>query len=468
MNTIVAPVVVFLGAPLLAVLLSLATTHARLLHGLNLATMTGLVVSEIALIQQVLAHGPQTALWGLVYIDALSAFILFIVTFIGLACSLYTWTYLDDYMARGMITPKRLSRFFVLFHGFLLAMIVATMANSLGVLWVAIEGTTLATTFLIAFFQKREGLEAGWKYLILCSVGIALALFGTVLTYYSSVRVLGDESTALNVTKLLEVAGQLDPHVLKLAFIFLFVGYGTKIGLAPMHAWVPEAYSEAPAPVTAMLAGVLETVAVYAVLRSKAIMDQALPPAFTGNLLVLFGLISFVVAALFILIQRDYKRLFAYSSVEHMGLAMIGFGVGGPWEHSVVCSICSTMHWRSRWRFSRRGTCIAGMPPVKSARCGDWRTFNRSRRWRCSSQDWPWSGCRRSRCLPARSWSYRHWPLRVLPLTRCIWEDSLRSSLPTMCAVSRLSRCSSCLRWPCSGASPIAWSRWCGAPRRMA
>jgi hydrogenase-4 component F len=330
MNTIATPVAVFLGAPLLAAVLSLAITHARLLHGLNLATMTAIVVSEIALIQQVLAHGPVTALWGLVYIDALSAFVLFIVTVIGLSCSFYTWAYFDDYVARGVITPRRLSRFFVLFHVFLFAMIVATMANSLGVLWVAIEGTTLATTFLIAFFRKREGLEAGWKYLILCSVGIALALFGTVLTYYSSVRVLGDESTALNVTKLLEVAGHLDPHVLKIAFIFLLVGYGTKIGLVPMHAWLPDAYSEAPAPVTAMLAGVLETVAVYAVLRSKAIMDQALPPAFTGNLLMLFGLISFVVAALFILIQRDYKRMFAYSSVEHMGLAMVGFGVGGP------------------------------------------------------------------------------------------------------------------------------------------
>jgi hydrogenase-4 component F len=330
MNSIAVPVAVFLGAPLLAAVLSLATTHARLLHGLNITTMIGMLVSEIALIQQVLAHGPVTALWGLVYIDALSTFILFIVTVIGLSCSLYTWAYFDDYVARGAITPRRLSRFFVLFHAFLFAMIVATMANSLGVLWVAIEGTTLATTFLIAFFRKREGLEAGWKYLILCSVGIALALFGTVLTYYSSVRVLGDESSALNVTKLLEVAGQLDPHVLKLAFIFLLVGYGTKIGLVPMHAWLPDAYSEAPAPVTAMLAGVLETVAVYAVLRSKAIMDQALPQAFTGNLLMLFGLISFVVAAFFILIQRDYKRLFAYSSVEHMGLAMVGFGVGGP------------------------------------------------------------------------------------------------------------------------------------------
>jgi len=330
MHTIGVPVVVFLCAPLLAAVLSMATTHVRLLHGFNLATMTGMVVSELALIQQVLAHGPATALWGLVYVDALSTFILFIVTVIGLSCSLYTWAYCDDYVARGVIAPRRLSRFFVLFHAFLFAMIVATMANSLGVLWVAIEGTTLATTFLISLFRTREGLEAGWKYLILCSVGIALALFGTVLTYYSSVRILGDESTALNVTKLLEVAGQLDPHVLKLAFVFLLVGYGTKIGLVPMHAWVPDAYSEAPAPVTAMLAGVLETVAVYAVLRSKTVMDGALPPAFTGNLLMLFGLISFVVAALFILIQRDYKRLFAYSSVEHMGLAMVGFGAGGP------------------------------------------------------------------------------------------------------------------------------------------
>ena len=329
MSAIVAQLAVFLVTPLLAAFLSLATKHARLLHGLNFATMTGLVVSEIALIQQVLAHGSLTALWGLVYIDALSVFILLIITFIGLSCSLYTWAYLDDYVARGAIAPKRLSRFFFLFHVFLFAMIVATMANNLGVLWVAIEGTTLATTFLIAFFRKREGLEAGWKYLILCSVGIALALFGTVLTYYSSIRVLGDESEALNVTKLLEVAGQLDPHVLKLAFIFLLVGYGTKIGLVPMHTWLPEAYTEAPAPVTAMLAGVLETVAVYAVLRSKAIVDQALPTEFSGNLLMLFGFVSFAMAALFILIQRNYKRLFAYSSIEHMGLALMGFGVGG-------------------------------------------------------------------------------------------------------------------------------------------
>ncbi len=325
-----ASVLVFLGAPLLAALLSLMTRHAPVLHGLNLATMLALVISEIAAVRQVSAHGPLTALWGLVYLDGLSVFILFIITAIGLSCSLYTWSYLDDYVARGVVSTRRLSWFFCLFHLFLFAMIAATAANSLGVLWVAMEGTTLATAFLISFFRKREGLEAGWKYLILCSVGIALALFGTVLTYYSSVRVLGDVSAALNVTKLQEVAGQLEPHVLKLAFMFILVGYGTKVGLVPMHTWVPEAYSEAPAPVTAMLAGVLETVAIYAVLRSKAIMDPALPPNFTGNLLIFFGVLSFVVAALFILVQRDYKRLFAYSSIEHMGVAMAGFGVGGP------------------------------------------------------------------------------------------------------------------------------------------
>ncbi|MCP9439834.1 MAG: hydrogenase 4 subunit F [Nitrospira sp.] len=328
-GTSVAPVAIIHGTPIVAAMLSLATTRAPVLHGLNLATMTALVVSELAIVQRVLEQGSFTSLWDFVYLDALSAFILLIITAIGFLCSLYTWSYLDDYVARGAITPRRVSRFFFLFHLFLFTMIAATTANNLGVLWIAMEGTTLATVFLISFFRRREGFEAGWKYLILCSVGIALALFGTVLTYYSSVRVLGDVSAAMNVTTLQDVAHQLDPHVLKLAFLFIVVGYGTKVGLAPMHSWLPEAYSEAPAPVVAMLAGVLETVAVYALLRSKTIVDHALPEHYTGNLLILFGLLSFVVAALFILIQHDYKRLFAYSSIEHMGIAMAGFGVGG-------------------------------------------------------------------------------------------------------------------------------------------
>ncbi len=328
-NTAMLAVSVLLIAPLVAGGLSLLITSSRRLHLVNLTSMGALVLAEVAIARLVLAHGSLTTLGELVYIDALSSLILFIIGTVGLACSLYMRSYMDEQVARGVIAPGRLNLFFFLFHMFLLAMVVATVANSLGVQWVAIEATTLATTFLIAFWRRRESLEAGWKYLILCSVGISLALFGVVLMYYSSLRVLGDVSSALNITQLQQVAAQLDPHILKLAFVFLFVGYGTKVGLVPMHSWLPDAYTEAPAPVAAMLAGVLETVAVYAILRSRGIVDQAVSPEFTGSLLALFGLVSFALAAFFILIQHNYKRMLAYSSIEHMGLAMVGFGVGG-------------------------------------------------------------------------------------------------------------------------------------------
>jgi hydrogenase-4 component F len=327
--TITIAVGLLLLAPLLAGWLSLLIRGSRGLHVVNLVSIATLLGAEFVIGRVVFGRGSVTAFAEIVYIDALSSVILFIIGTVGLACSLYMRSYMDEQVARGVIAPRRLNLFFFLFHMFLLAMVLATVANSLGVQWVAIEATTLATTFLIAFWRRRESLEAGWKYLILCSVGISLALFGVVLMYYSSLRVLGDFSSALNITQLQEVAAQLDPHILKLAFVFLFVGYGTKVGLVPMHSWLPDAYTEAPAPVAAMLAGVLETVAVYAILRCRGIADQALSPEFTGGLLALFGLISFALAAFFILFQHNYKRLFAYSSIEHMGLAMVGFGVGG-------------------------------------------------------------------------------------------------------------------------------------------
>ncbi len=317
-------------APLTAGWLSLLITGSRWLHVTNLISIGTLVAAEVMIARFVFAQGSVTAFGEIIYIDALSSVILFIIGTVGLACSLYMRSYMDEQVARGVIAPKRLNLFFFLFHMFILAMVLATVANSLGVQWVAIEATTLATTFLIAFWRRRESLEAGWKYLILCSVGISLALFGVVLMYYSSLRVLGDVSSALNITQLQQVAAQLDPHILKLAFVFLFVGYGTKVGLVPMHSWLPDAYTEAPAPVAAMLAGVLETVAAYAIIRSRGIVDQAVSLEFTGGLLTLFGLVSFALAAFFILLQHNYKRLFAYSSIEHMGLAMVGFGVGGP------------------------------------------------------------------------------------------------------------------------------------------
>lgn len=322
-------VALLLITPLVASVVSLLLRHSKLLHGINLATMLLLNVALAAVLSRVLREGTVRAFHNLILIDALSAFILLIIAVIGLVSSLYTWSYFEHYRTQGEVTPVRMSRYFFLFHLFMFAMILATVANSLGLLWVAIEATTLATTFLINFFRRKTSLEAGWKYFILCSVGITLALFGTVLMYMSSVRALGGTEATLNLSDLMGIAAQLDPHAVKLAFVFILVGYGTKIGLVPMHAWVPEAYSEAPAPVVAMLAGVLETVAVYAVLRSKMVVDAAVSPGYAGNLLVVFGFISFGVAAFFILVQRDYKRLFAYSSIEHMGIAAIGFGIGG-------------------------------------------------------------------------------------------------------------------------------------------
>ena len=322
-------VALLLLTPLVAGFVSLGLRRSAALHGVNLAAMLVLAGAQAAIMMRVAHEGEFRAYHDLVAVDALAVYVLLIITGIGVTCSLYTWAYLEHYRAQGAITPIRMSRYFFLFHMFLFAMILATLANSLGILWVALEATTLATTFLVNFFKRKASLEAGWKYLILCSVGIALALFGTVLMYLSSVRALGDVSGALNVTELLRVADQLDPHAVKVAFIFILIGYGTKIGLVPMHTWVPEAYSEAPAPVSAMLAGVLETVAVYAVLRSKMVVDAVVSPGYAGNLLIFFGLLSFGVAACFILVQRDLKRLLAYSSIEHMGIAVIGFGGGG-------------------------------------------------------------------------------------------------------------------------------------------
>lgn len=323
-------VVVVLIAPLLAGGLSLVVHRSAWLHGINLTSIGALVAAEAVLTHTVLRDGPVTALCELVYLDALSTFILFIIGVVGLACSFYMRSYMDEQVARGVIAPSQLNQFFFLFHMFVLAMVIATIANSVGIQWVAIEATTLATTFLIAFWKRRESLEAGWKYLILCSVGISLALFGVVLLYYSSLHMLSDAGQGLNVTALLPVADRLNPQVLKLAFIFILVGYGTKVGLVPMHSWLPDAYTEAPAPVVAMLAGVLEVVAAYAILRVRVIVDHAVPFAFAGELLAMLGFASFVMAAFFILIQHNYKRLFAYSSIEHMGIAMIGFGIGGP------------------------------------------------------------------------------------------------------------------------------------------
>src|SRR3989441_1101022 len=209
-------------------------------------------------------------------------------------------------------------------------MLLCLLSLNVGVLWVALEGATLSTVLLVSLYRTPASLEAAWKYFILCSVGIAQALFGTILLYFAAEKVLGPGGDALLWTHLHEVRGELEPTVLSLSFVFLLVGYGTKVGLVPLHNWLPDAHAEGPTPISAVLSGLLLNVALYAVVRSKVLVDGALGRNFSGGLMMGFGLLSVVVAAFFLSKQRDIKRMFAYSSVEHMGIMTFAFGMGGP------------------------------------------------------------------------------------------------------------------------------------------
>jgi hydrogenase-4 component F len=203
-------------------------------------------------------------------------------------------------------------------------------SNNLGFLWIGSEATTLATALLVAFYERESSIEAAWKYVIICSVGIALALFGIILTYFSALHVVPAVENPLNWSSLMQVAKELDPSVLKLAFIFVLVGFGTKAGLAPMHTWKPDAYSEAPAPISALMAAGLVNVALYSVMRFYILVNTALGGGYASTLFMIFGLVSMGVAVPFMLLQRSFKRLLAYSSVEHVGIIIFALGLGTP------------------------------------------------------------------------------------------------------------------------------------------
>jgi hydrogenase-4 component F len=231
----------------------------------------------------------------------------------------------------GRLNARRLRLYHSMYQLFMAAMFLALLTNNMGLLWVAMEAATLSTVLLVSLYRTKASLEAAWKYFILCGVGIAQALFGTILLYFAAERVLGREGmTALLWTHLNAVKSQLEPTVLGLAFVFLLVGYGTKVGLAPLHNWLPDAHAEGPTPVSAVLSGLLLNVALYAVIRCKVLAVGSIGPLIPGRMLMAFGLLSAVLAAFFLWRQRDIKRLFGYSSIEHMGIITFAFGLGGP------------------------------------------------------------------------------------------------------------------------------------------
>lgn len=259
---------------------------------------------------------------GLLRADALTAWMLIAIGAVAILASASAPAYL-----RSDTTAER-RRYLVLTQLFLACMSLAVLADNLGLLWVAVEATTVVTAFLVGHRHTRASVEAAWKYVVLCSVGIAIAFLGTVCVYAASIAAGGHGITALDWTHLTTNASTLDPSVMRLAAGLVLLGFGTKAGLAPMHSWLPDAHSQAPAPVSALMSGVLLSVAFYAILRYKTITDAVLGPEYTRTLLLIAALASLAVAAALMIAQRDYKRLLAYSSIEHMGLIALGTAFG--------------------------------------------------------------------------------------------------------------------------------------------
>jgi hydrogenase-4 component F len=262
-------------------------------------------------------------------VDDLNKVFIVLITFVGFSTSVFSASYIGHEIEIGRLTPTFVRFYHAMYQALMFAMNLALVANNIGLMWVAIEMATLTTVLMVGIYRTHEALEAAWKYFILGSVGIALALFGTILIYMAAQPVIGEGPEAMVWTVLVQHAAKFDPALLNVAFIFLLLGYGTKVGLAPLHAWLPDAHAEGPTPISAVLSGLLLNVALYALLRFKMLL--ALNPAAIapGPLMVIMGLISCVFAAFMLYRRRDIKRMFAYSSIEHMGIIVFAFGMGG-------------------------------------------------------------------------------------------------------------------------------------------
>jgi hydrogenase-4 component F len=319
-----------LGVPLLGGLLLALTGHKRWAPELN-AVMSLVTLGAAALLTaRVIAGGPMTAMEEQFFVDPFNVFLVALTAFVGFTTALFSRPYMRIEQDHGRLNPARLRLYHSMYQLFTFTMMLCLLSNNVGIMWVALEGATLSTVLLVSLYRTPASLEAAWKYFILCSVGIAQALFGVILLYFAAEKVLGPGGTALLWTHLFQVRGQLEPTVLSLAFVFLLVGFGTKVGLVPLHNWLPDAHAEGPTPVSAVLSGLLLNVALYAVVRSKMLVDGSLGRNFSGGLMMGFGLLSVVVAAFFLSRQKDIKRMFAYSSIEHMGIMTFAFGMGGP------------------------------------------------------------------------------------------------------------------------------------------
>jgi hydrogenase-4 component F len=315
--------------PTVTALVMLTTRDRRILSAIDVCSSAILLALTLVLAREVAKGGPRAL--GVLRIDDLGLVFLLLLVVLTLAVSIYTVGWLKQAVAVGNMKPELLRSYFALVHAFVATMVVTVLADNLGVLWIAMEGTTITSAILIGYHGHHHGLEAAWKYIIVTTIGISFGLFGTVLIYAAAAAVhVGAGAGAMSWSAIMKVAPTLDPGIVRIGFIFVMVGYGTKAGLAPMHLWLPDAHSQAPTPVSALLSGVLIKCALLGIIRFQTIAAAACGPAFPAEVLLVFGLTSIVVATPFILAQHDLKRLLGYHSVEHVGIVALGLGFGGP------------------------------------------------------------------------------------------------------------------------------------------
>lgn len=351
--------IALLAVPFAAALACLVLWSPRTV--LVVLAASGMLVAALAGLAGwlVFTGGPLFAAASWLFLDALSAYNLLVLVVVYLLCTVYAFGYFAHASAAADWNRAKARQFGALWAGALAAMILVLLSNNLGILWVGIEATTVLTAFLICLHVSSESLEAMWKYLLICSVGVGLAFLGTLLVARSAVPLGLDPAEALLWTSLREHAATLDPTTVKAGFLFVLVGYGTKAGLAPMHNWLPDAHSQAPAPVSALFSGFMLNAALYCLMRYLPLVEGATGQVGWGrDLLVLFGLASILVAAAFILLQNDVKRLLAYSSVEHLGIVTLGLGLGGLGTfaalfHTANHSLAKTLAFSSAGRLGQ-------------------------------------------------------------------------------------------------------------------
>lgn len=317
---------IIIASLLIAALVCLLSKYRRVIEFVSVTALPIVFIESIFVALNVASLGVY-APFRLFSIDALGAIVVLIISFIGCVSAFYSVLYLHQESAKQIVGFHRVKEYFVLFHLFLLAMFFAITTTNPIIMWISIEATTLSTVFLISFYNKPSAIEAAWKYLIINSVGLLLGFFGTLL-YFTAIEP-SQRNAFTNWDMLLTNASSLDPLIAKIAFIFVFIGYGTKVGFFPMHTWKPDAYSKAPAPIGALFSGALLPVSFIALLKFKLVTDIAVGGTFSNNLLIIFGTLSIVIAAFIIFTQKNYKRLLAYSSIEHAGIMALGFGFGG-------------------------------------------------------------------------------------------------------------------------------------------